>query len=67
MWFSMVFIFLVSGFFLIVLQGISGIPPIPSGYNPATWVLEVTTPATEERIDADFAEIYKNSEQFRCF
>ncbi|XP_061347196.1 ABC transporter G family member 31-like isoform X2 [Gastrolobium bilobum] len=46
-------------------QGISGIPPIPSGYNPATWVLEVTTPATEERIDADFAEIYKNSEQFR--
>ncbi|KAK7385522.1 hypothetical protein VNO78_31244 [Psophocarpus tetragonolobus] len=46
-------------------QGIRGIPPIPRGYNPATWVLEVTTPATEERIDADFAEIYKNSGQYR--
>ncbi|KAL2317497.1 hypothetical protein Fmac_031373 [Flemingia macrophylla] len=46
-------------------QGINGIPPIPQGYNPATWVLEVTTPATEERIGADFAEIYKNSEQYR--
>ncbi|XP_062171942.1 ABC transporter G family member 31 [Alnus glutinosa] len=46
-------------------QGISGIPPIPSGYNPATWMLEVTTPAAEERIGEDFAEIYWNSEQFR--
>ncbi|XP_020230451.1 ABC transporter G family member 31, partial [Cajanus cajan] len=46
-------------------QGINGIPPIPKGYNPATWVLEVSTPATEERIGADFAEIYRNSEQYR--
>ncbi|CAI8585681.1 unnamed protein product [Vicia faba] len=46
-------------------QGIGGIPPIPSGYNPATWVLEVTTPAVEEKIDSDFAAIYKNSAQFR--
>ncbi|AES98592.2 ABC transporter G family member 31 isoform X1 [Medicago truncatula] len=46
-------------------QGITGVPPIPSGYNPATWVLEVTTPAVEERIGSDFAEIYKNSAQFR--
>ena len=53
--------------FLSALQGIRGIPPIPSGYNPATWVLEVTTPATEERIGEDFADIYKNSDQYRCF
>ncbi|KAF1863633.1 hypothetical protein Lal_00030702 [Lupinus albus] len=46
-------------------QGIRGISSIPDGYNPATWVLEVTTPATEERIDADFADIYRNSDQFR--
>ncbi|KAG5122607.1 hypothetical protein JHK84_040947 [Glycine max] len=46
-------------------EGIRGIPPIPSGYNPATWVLEVTTPATEERIGEDFADIYKNSDQYR--
>jgi hypothetical protein len=47
------------------VQGISGIPPIPSGYNPVTWMLEVTAPAAEERIGEDFAEIYRNSEQFR--
>jgi hypothetical protein len=52
--------------FLSVLQAISGIPPIQTGYNPATWVLEVTTAAVEERINSDFADIYKNSAQFRC-
>ncbi|KAH7838131.1 hypothetical protein Vadar_022406 [Vaccinium darrowii] len=46
-------------------QGIRGIPPIPSGYNPATWMLEISTPAAEERIGQDFAEIYQNSQQFR--
>ncbi|CAL8998997.1 unnamed protein product [Prunus brigantina] len=46
-------------------QGLSGITPIPSGYNPATWMLEVTTPACEERIGDDFANIYRNSEQYR--
>jgi hypothetical protein len=55
------------GCFLSALQGISGIPPIQTGYNPATWVLEVTTAAVEERINSDFADIYKNSAQFRCF
>lgn len=59
------FIFMVV--FLSARQGVSGIPPIPSGYNPATWVLEVTTPAFEEKIGSDFAAIYKNSAQFRCF
>ncbi|KAJ7959803.1 Pleiotropic drug resistance ABC transporter [Quillaja saponaria] len=46
-------------------QGIRGIPPIPSGYNPATWVLEVTTSSAEERIGEDFADIYRNSELYR--
>ncbi|XP_028784726.1 ABC transporter G family member 31 [Neltuma alba] len=46
-------------------QSIKGITPIPSGYNPATWVLEVTTPAAEEKLDVDFADIYRNSEQYR--
>ncbi|KAK7372089.1 hypothetical protein VNO80_05458 [Phaseolus coccineus] len=46
-------------------QGLRGIPPIPNGYNPATWVLEVTTPATEEKLNVDFAELYKNSDQYR--
>ena len=47
------------------MQGINGIPPIPKGYNPATWMLEVTTPAAEDRIGEDFANIYQNSKQYR--
>ncbi|XP_077238697.1 pleiotropic drug resistance 3 isoform X4 [Tasmannia lanceolata] len=46
-------------------QKINGIPPIPEGYNPATWMLEISTPAFEERIGADFATIYRNSDQYR--
>ncbi|KAG8660145.1 hypothetical protein MANES_02G119800v8 [Manihot esculenta] len=46
-------------------QGIEGIPHITDGYNPATWMLEVTTPSVEERIGEDFAQLYKNSKQYR--
>ncbi|XP_020252372.1 ABC transporter G family member 31 isoform X3 [Asparagus officinalis] len=46
-------------------QGIHGIPPITDGYNPATWMLEISTPACEKRLDIDFATVYKNSDQFR--
>lgn len=43
----------------------NGVPPIPDGYNPATWMLEVSTPAAEERLGIDFAETYRSSDQFR--
>ncbi|KAK3019263.1 hypothetical protein RJ639_004212 [Escallonia herrerae] len=46
-------------------QGIHGITPIQDGYNPATWMLDISTPAAEQRIGQDFAEIYRNSDQFR--
>ncbi|XP_073062087.1 ABC transporter G family member 31 isoform X2 [Primulina eburnea] len=46
-------------------QEISGIPQIPNGYNPATWMLEISTPFVEERITKDFAVIYCNSQQYR--
>lgn len=46
-------------------QGIPGVPPILEGYNPATWMLEVSTQACEERLGLDFATVYKNSDQFR--
>ncbi|XP_058109104.1 ABC transporter G family member 31-like [Magnolia sinica] len=46
-------------------QGIDGVAPIPEGYNPATWMLEVTTQACEERIGQDFATIYRNSDEYR--
>lgn len=38
---------------------------MPSEYNPANWMLEMTTPTVEERIGQDFAVIYKNSRQYR--
>ncbi|KAG8091552.1 hypothetical protein GUJ93_ZPchr0012g20034 [Zizania palustris] len=46
-------------------QGIPGVLAIPEGYNPATWMLEITTQACEERLGIDFATVYKNSYQFR--
>ncbi|GJU43203.1 ABC transporter G family member 39-like protein isoform X1 [Tanacetum coccineum] len=42
-------------------EAISGVPRIRNGYNPATWVLEVTSSAAENQLNADFAEIYSNS------
>lgn len=48
-----------------LVQGIRGVPPISSGYNPATWMLEISTPAAEEKIGKDFATIYTNSDHFR--
>ncbi|KAL9316592.1 hypothetical protein ACSQ67_017593 [Phaseolus vulgaris] len=48
-----------------MIEGTKWNSPIPNGYNPATWVLEVTTPATEEKLNVDFADLYKNSDQYR--
>jgi len=46
-------------------QSIPGVPRIPEGCNPATWMLEVSTQACEESLGLDFATLYKNSDQFR--
>ncbi|XXG64024.1 hypothetical protein AAC387_Pa05g2087 [Persea americana] len=46
-------------------EGIHGVSKIKDGYNPATWMLEVTTVAQEEALGANFAEIYKNSDLYR--
>eukprot|EP00850_Spirogloea_muscicola_P013086 SM000087S23368 [mRNA] locus=s87:336767:345436:+ [translate_table: standard] len=43
-------------------QAIEGVPCIEDGYNPATWMLDISTPAAEARIGQDFTEIYKSSE-----
>ncbi|KAK1311944.1 putative pleiotropic drug resistance protein 7 [Acorus calamus] len=37
---------------------------ITDGYNPATWMLEVTTMAQEEALGVNFVEVYKNSPLF---
>ncbi|XP_074574933.1 ABC transporter G family member 51-like [Curcuma longa] len=46
-------------------QRINGVALIPDGYNPATWMLEISTPACEEKLGLDFATVYRNSYQFR--
>ncbi|XP_045797964.1 pleiotropic drug resistance protein 1-like [Trifolium pratense] len=45
-------------------EGIQGVSKIKDGYNPATWMLEVTTPSKEVELGIDFAEVYKNSELY---
>ncbi|TYG60325.1 hypothetical protein ES288_D07G059800v1 [Gossypium darwinii] len=45
--------------------GIQGVSKIKEGYNPATWMLEVTTTAQELALGVDFADIYKNSDLHR--
>ncbi|XP_044505622.1 ABC transporter G family member 39-like isoform X2 [Mangifera indica] len=46
-------------------EAIPGVPKIKDGYNPATWMLEVTAPSIEARMDMDFAEIYANSSLYQ--
>ncbi|XP_052625055.1 ABC transporter G family member 31-like [Lactuca sativa] len=46
-------------------ESVNGITPMPSDYNTANWMVEMTTPAAEERLGQDFLVIYKNSKQYR--
>ncbi|KAG6487497.1 pleiotropic drug resistance protein 2-like [Zingiber officinale] len=43
-------------------ETIPGVPKIVEGVNPATWMLEISTPQVEASLNVDFAEIYSNSE-----
>ncbi|XP_042426984.1 ABC transporter G family member 36-like isoform X1 [Zingiber officinale] len=51
--------------FLIPSKGIDGVSKIKDGYNPATWMLEVTTQAQENILGVNFSELYKNSELYQ--
>ncbi|KAL3609405.1 hypothetical protein D5086_000425, partial [Populus alba] len=44
---------------------IEGVSKIKDGYNPATWMLEVTSSSQEMALGVDFADIYKNSDLFQ--
>lgn len=46
-------------------KGIEGVSKIKDGYNPATWMLEITAPAQELVLGVDFAEVYKSSSLYR--
>ncbi|KAJ0966924.1 hypothetical protein J5N97_023841 [Dioscorea zingiberensis] len=40
---------------------IPGVPRIKDNYNPATWMLEVTSSSVEAQFGIDFAQIYRES------
>ncbi|KAK8989859.1 hypothetical protein V6N11_064273 [Hibiscus sabdariffa] len=46
-------------------EGIEGVSKIKDGYNPATWMLELSTTAQELALGVDFADIYKKSDLYR--
>lgn len=48
-----------------LLQAVPGVPRITNGYNPATWMLEISTPTAEAQLNVDFAEIYVRSSLYQ--
>ncbi|KAF3334920.1 pleiotropic drug resistance protein 3-like isoform X2 [Carex littledalei] len=46
-------------------EAVPGAPKIKDGYNPATWMLEVTSRAQEEALGVEFTQLYKNSELYK--
>ncbi|XP_059293144.1 pleiotropic drug resistance protein 1 [Lycium ferocissimum] len=46
-------------------ESIHGVAKIKEGYNPATWMLEVTSSAQEMMLGVDFTDLYKNSDLYR--
>lgn len=42
-------------------QGIPRVPKIKANYNPATWMLEITSISAEAELGLDFSQIYKES------
>ena len=47
------------------LQAIPGVQKIKEKYNPATWMLEVSSVAAEAKLDIDFAEHYITSSLYQ--
>ncbi|KAL4625244.1 hypothetical protein ACB092_05G011200 [Castanea dentata] len=46
-------------------ESIEGVKKIKDGYNPATWMLEVTSSAEEITLGVDFSNVYRNSDLYR--
>lgn len=45
-------------------QAVPGVPKIRDGYNPAAWMLDVTSTQMEQILGVDFAEYYRQSKLF---
>ncbi|EEE69493.1 hypothetical protein OsJ_28924 [Oryza sativa Japonica Group] len=46
-------------------ESIEGVRKIKHGYNPSTWMLEVTCTLQEQITGVNFTQVYKNSELYR--
>ncbi|CAI0420335.1 unnamed protein product, partial [Linum tenue] len=46
-------------------EKIEGVTKIKDGYNPATWMMEVSTPGQEVTLGVDFAALYKRSDLYK--
>nr|XP_043620816.1 pleiotropic drug resistance protein 3-like [Erigeron canadensis] len=46
-------------------ENISGVPKIRDNYNPATWMLEVTSSSMEAELGIDFGQIYSTSTLYK--
>ncbi|KAI3447489.1 hypothetical protein Pfo_004154 [Paulownia fortunei] len=46
-------------------EAVPGVPKIKDGYNPATWMLDISTPAAEGQLGVDFADIYAKSSLYQ--
>ncbi|XVF22005.1 hypothetical protein REPUB_Repub12eG0137200 [Reevesia pubescens] len=46
-------------------EGIPGVPRIKENHNPATWMLEITSPSAEAQLGVDFTHLYKESHLYR--
>jgi hypothetical protein len=47
------------------VKAIPGVAKIPDGYNPATWMLEVSNVEEEIQLGVDFADIYLKSSLYQ--
>lgn len=47
------------------LQGISRVPRIAENYNPATWMLDITSASMEQQLGVDYAHLYKMSTMYQ--
>ncbi|XP_058087713.1 pleiotropic drug resistance protein 2 isoform X2 [Magnolia sinica] len=46
-------------------EAVPGVPKIRDDYNPATWMLEVSSTSVESHLDLDFADVYANSSLYK--
>ncbi|KAJ4718238.1 Pleiotropic drug resistance ABC transporter [Melia azedarach] len=46
-------------------EAIEGVSKLKNGYNPATWMLEVSTQAQETALRIDFTDYYKKSDLYK--